>query len=413
MQRFDRFYQKTLEERQAIIADYLTEMETTQWELPPEIANQMIENYIGNYALPFGVAPTFCVNGVSRIIPMATEEPSVVAAASNGGKRLGNIQARVLEREVIGQIILMDLADWTQVSDIVAQKQAEWLEAAKQACPSMVARGGGPRRIWYEIFEAESLMSVYLTLNPCDAMGANVMNTVLEAIAPVVAADLQGDVLMSILSNHGERALVEASVTLAMDSLHANAETGRLIAQKIALASRVAQVDPHRAVTHNKGIMNGVDAVLIATGNDWRAVEAGVHAHAAKSGQYRGLSTWHYDEAQATLIGKIVLPLQVATVGGTLSVHPTAKLALALLQQPNARELAEIIAAVGLAQNFAALRALVTDGIQKGHMALQARSLALQVGATLAEVPLLVAKLRQQPAMNRTVAEQLLAELRN
>ena len=244
-------------------------------------------------------------------------------------------------------------------------------------------------------------------------MGANVMNTVLESLAPEVEASLGGQALLRILSNHGDKLLVKAQVSLPVSQLHANPTQALNLAKRLSQASRVAQLDPRRAVTHNKGIMNGVDAVLLATGNDWRAVEAGVHAHAARDGQYRGLSQWSLSADQARLEGELTLPLSIATVGGTLAVHPTAQLALAILGKPNARELAQIIAAVGLAQNFAALRALVTDGIQKGHMALQARSLALQVGASLEEVPALVKALRQAPAMNRTLAEQVLAQLRS
>ena len=392
---FGGSYQKEISQRRAILATYLQEEGQAQaletaLALPESVANQLIENYVGNYSLPFGLAPTFKINGRDYVVPMAIEEPSVVAAASNGGKRLGNIQSQVLSRQLIGQIVLTDIED-------------------------LASRGGGPCDLWADSYgdDQGDFLCVYLSLDPCDAMGANVMNTVLEALAPEVEASLGGQALLRILSNHGDKLLVKAQVSLPVSRLHANPTQALNLAKRLSQASRVAQLDPRRAVTHNKGIMNGVDAVLLATGNDWRAVEAGVHAHAARDGQYRGLSQWALSADQARLEGELTLPLSLATVGGTLAVHPTAQLALAILGKPNARELAQIIVAVGLAQNFAALRALVTDGIQKGHMALQARSLALQVGASLEEVPALVKALRQAPAMNRTLAEQVLAQLRS
>ena len=404
---FGGFYQKEISQRRAILATYLEEegqgqaLETAL-ALPESVANQLIENYVGNYSLPFGLAPTFKINGRDYVVPMAIEEPSVVAAASNGGKRLGNIQSQVLSRQLIGQIVLTDIEDLASGLEQVSEQKDHWLDLARAACPSMVARGGGPCDLWADSYgdDQGDFLCVYLSLDPCDAMGANVMNTVLEALAPEVEASLGGQAL-------------KAQVSLPVSQLHANPMQALNLAKRLSQASRVAQLDPRRAVTHNKGIMNGVDAVLLATGNDWRAVEAGVHAHAARDGQYRGLSQWTLSADQARLEGELTLPLSLATVGGTLAVHPTAQLALAILGKPNARELAQIIAAVGLAQNFAALRALVTAGIQKGHMALQARSLALQVGASLEEVPALVKALRQAPAMNRTLAEQVLAQLRS
>ena len=417
---FGGFYQKEISQRRAILATYLEEegqgqaLETAL-ALPESVANQLIENYVGNYSLPFGLAPTFKINGRDYVVPMAIEEPSVVAAASNGGKRLGNIQSQVLSRQLIGQIVLTDIEDLTAALEQVIVQKDHWLDLARAACPSMVARGGGPCDLWADSYgdDQGDFLCVYLSLDPCEAMGANVMNTVLETLAPEVEASLGGQALLRILSNHGDKLLVKAQVSLPVSQLHANPVQALNLAKRLSQASRVAQLDPRRAVTHNKGIMNGVDAVLLATGNDWRAVEAGVHAHAARDGQYRGLSQWTLSADQARLEGELTLPLSLATVGGTLAVHPTAQLALAILGKPNARELSQIIAAVGLAQNFAALRALVTDGIQKGHMALQARSLALQVGASLEEVPALVKALRQAPAMNRTLAEQVLAQLRS
>ena len=251
-----------------------------------------------------------------------------------------------------------------------------------------------------------------LLSNPCDAMGANVMNTVLEALS-VHIEDLTGyRSLLNILSNYTEEAITKATVSIPMASLGQDETQSRQIAERIAQASLYAQLDKFRAVTHNKGIMNGMDAVILATGNDWRAVEAAIHAYASRTGEYRGLSQWVINDAKHTLEGSLELPLPVATVGGTLSIHPFAKQSLAIMQCSNATQLANIIAAVGLAQNFAALRALVTDGIQKGHMSMQARSLALQVGANVDEVGPLVSRLKRQPHMNRQIAHHLLEAIR-
>ncbi|MDO4775683.1 MAG: hydroxymethylglutaryl-CoA reductase, degradative [Aerococcaceae bacterium] len=402
MTPFNQFYRKSQAERLAVVQDYLSMNQTPH--LTDEIANQMIENYIYNYELPLGVATNFCINGKQYVVPMATEEPSVIAAASNGAKRLGNITAVTAKRELIGQIVLLASGKQREVVDALAESHDDLLQVARETIPNMVKRGGGPTRLWTQVHE--EFVTLYLALNPCDAMGANVMNTVLETLSPQVQTITGCDAILNILSNYTTEAITTATVSIPLDKI------GHETAQRIALASRYAQLDVYRAATHNKGIMNGIDAVVVATGNDWRAVEASVHAYASRNGQHKGLAQWHIDEMNQTLEGELSLPLPIATVGGTLSVHPTAKQSLALLQCESATELANILAAVGLAQNFAALRALVTDGIQKGHMSLQARSLALQVGATIDEVPQLVAKLKQQPRMDSQIARELLAELR-
>ena len=378
--------------------------------LSDEVGNQMIENYVFSYGLPQGVLPQIQVNGVVYTVPMVVEEPSVIAAASNGAKRLGNITARVLQRELVGQIILLDVPLENLKDEFFEHLIPQWLMVAETHCASMVARGGGPRACWWE--QQANYTCVYISLDPCDAMGANTMNSLLEALSPLVAQDLSGSVLMSILSNNGDRTLVEATVTVPIRTLDSDEYKALSLARRIAQASEVAQLFPYRAVTHNKGIMNGVDAVLIATGNDWRAVNAAVHAYASESGKYRGLSTWDIDSTQSYLQGRIILPLPIATVGGTMAVHPVAQWNHHLLQQPNAEILAELIAAVGLAQNFAALRAIVSEGIQKGHMALHARSLSVQAGATEDEIADLVAYLQTVPKMNLVVAQEGLTKIR-
>lgn len=402
MNPFNQFYRKSHAERQAILQEYLATSEIPI--LPDEIANQMIENYVYAYELPLGIATNFCINGKSYVIPMATEEPSVIAAASNGAKRLGNITAVTAKRELVGQIVLFAPSQQQEIVEKLNGAHDDLLQLARETVPSMVKRGGGPTRVWAEI--REPFVTLYLALNPCDAMGANVMNTVLESLSPHVQRLTNGEAILNILSNYNAEAVTTATVSVPLEKI------GHETARRIALASQYAQLDIYRATTHNKGIMNGMDAVVVATGNDWRAVEASVHAYASRDGQYKGLTQWHINEAKETLEGQLSVPLPVATVGGTLSVHPTAKQSLALMNCESAIELANIIAAVGLAQNFAALRALVTDGIQRGHMAMQARSLALQVGATVEEIPQLVAKLKQQLHMNSQIATELLAEMR-
>lgn len=428
-QIFNGFYKKTPQERLEILHKLgwsnirldlsdETGLEEVQSiddiQLPNLVADQMIENYVFNYQLPLGVAVNFIVNDIPYSVPMVVEEPSVIAAASNGAKKVGNIKAKMLKRETIGQIVLPNVEKPKLIQEIISSNEQELMGIAKAASENMVKRGGGPRKIWTQIFEGESgsFVTTYISFDPCEAMGANALNTVLENVAPRIATLTEHEPLMSILSNYATEAIVTAHCEIPIVSLDEDAVLAEEIAHNIALASEYAQIDPYRAATHNKGIMNGIDAVLIATGNDWRAVEAGVHAYASRSGVYRGLSTWKIDHSTNELVGEIELPLQIATIGGTISVHPTAQWALDLLHQPTANELAEIIASVGLAQNFAAIRALVTEGIQKGHMALQARSLALQVGADLTEINEVVKQLRESGIMNSTKAKEILSLLR-
>lgn len=428
-QIFDGFYNKTVAERLEILhslgwskirlnqedhtgIDEVLTLDNVQ--LPNVIANQMIENYLFNYQLPLGVAVNFIINDLPYSVPMVIEEPSVIAAASNGAKKLGNIHSVMEKRDVIGQVVLAQVENPEKIEQIIADHESELLDVARAASQNMVKRGGGPRKIWTKIFRTNesSFVTVYLSFDPCEAMGANALNTVLEAITPVIERITEQVGLMSILSNYATEAMVKARCEVPIISLHADVIQAETIARQITLASDYAKIDPFRATTHNKGIMNGIDAVLIATGNDWRAVEAGVHAYASRSGQYQSLTNWFINQETNELVGEIELPLQLATVGGTISVHPTAQWALELMHQPTANELAEVVAAVGLAQNFAAIRALVTDGIQKGHMALQARSLALQVGAELSEIDEVVKELRKIGTMNSSNAKAILDKLR-
>ncbi len=411
---FKGFYKKKISERRALIDEFRPNLHIMLKHLPESVANNMIENYLMNYELPLGVAVNFTINNEAYVVPMAVEEPSVIAAASNAGKILGNIQTSYGEREITGQIVL---AEVEEPEKVLAQLEAEretLLAIAKDHSQNMVRRGGGPLGLHFEhkVSDTTQYIVIYLTFNPCDAMGANAVNTCLEAMAPHIESVVGHEALMRILSNYSETAIARAETTVMVEKLHQNLDQAHQIAKRIALASDYASIDIYRATTHNKGIMNGIDAVAIATGNDWRAIEASVHAYASRTGKYQPLTKWTYDAKEGILSGTIDVPLPVAVVGGTISVHPMAQWSLELLNQPSASQLAQIMAAVGLAQNFGAIRALVTEGIQKGHMSLQARSLAMQVGATEDEVEPLVAQLKASPKMSSTVATEILKQLR-
>lgn len=414
-QFFSGFYKHSISKRLELMESWLgLSINSADTMLPEAYANQMIENYLFNYHLPLGVAVNLKVNNAEYVVPMAIEEPSVIAAASFGAKLLGNIQAETKERLLIGQIIMTVQQSMAEIQQIIKENKANLLDIASQASASMVRRGGGPRDIWVEEKEHpnRNYISIYLSLDPCDAMGANVINTVLEALSPTMESIIEGEVLMSILSNYQPQAVTIASAKVPFAHLSNDKDEAISLAERLEMASDYAWLDPYRATTHNKGIMNGIDAVVIATGNDWRAIEAGAHAYAVKDGQYRSLTKWQVNYENEMLEGSIEIPLQVATVGGTLSSHPTAKLALQMLNITSAKVLSNVIASVGLVQNFAAMRALVSEGIQKGHMRMQARALAMQVGATIEEIPAVVTQLNEAAQMNRDTARRILEEIR-
>jgi len=339
-------------------------------------ANHMIENVVGVFGLPFSIAPNFIVNGREHIVPLVVEEPSITAglsAAAALARPSGGFEVDSDNSLLIGQVHITDMADADHAIAAVGDAKTELLEAANAVHPRLVARGGGVRDIEVRLFalpDNKPLVAIHVLVDTCDAMGANLVNSICEAIAPEVAALCKGRVALRILSNLADRSLFTARVRYALPDNERDA---------IIAANDIAIVDPYRATTHNKGVMNGVDAVAIATGNDWRAIEAGAHAFAAATGRYQSLTRWGAD-ADGSLVGEIKLPLKVGTVGGTLANNPAAALGLALTGVENARELAELMAAVGLAQNFAALRALATGGIQAGHMKLHARSVAASAG---------------------------------
>ena len=417
MNGFSKYYQKDRQTRLNILVEQqkLSSAEVeklAQAELDFELGDTMIENYLTQYQLPEGLALNYVIDGKEYLIPMVTEEPSVIAAASHGAqlvKKSGGFKAQVKERLMIGQIVLEQVSDAPTLAKKIKQQQDKLLTLANEAHPSIVSRGGGARELNVRIL-APDMLSVDLVVDVKEAMGANMLNTMLEACAKYLEEELAVEVLLSILSNYATRCLVKVTCELPVENLTKGEISGAKIAQKIASASRLAQLDPYRATTHNKGIMNGIDAVVIASGNDWRAVEAGVHAYAARDEQYRGLSTWKLKDGK--LCGELELPLPLATVGGSVSIVPLVKINQRLLELEDAKELEKIVAAVGLGQNLAALYALVTDGIQKGHMKLQLKSLAVSIGAKPQEISQVVEKLLAKKARDSATAQQILAEIR-
>ena len=411
-------YQERLEllKAQALLSPERQESLEQDEQMSVTVADQLSENVVGTFSLPYSLVPEVLVNGQEYTVPYVTEEPSVVAAASYASKiikRAGGFTAQVHERQMIGQVALYQVAEPEQAQEKIASKKAELLELANQAYPSIVKRGGGARDLHVEQIKGETdFLVVYLHVDTQEAMGANMLNTMLEALKPVLEELSQGQSLMGILSNYATDSLVTASCRIAFRYLSRQKDQGREIAEKIALASQLAQADPYRATTHNKGIFNGIDAILIATGNDWRAIEAGAHAFASRDGHYQGLSQWTLDLEREELVGEMTLPMPVATKGGSIGLNPRVALSHELLGNPSAKELAQIIVSIGLAQNFAALKALVSTGIQQGHMKLQAKSLALLAGASESEVAPLVERLIADKTFNLDTAKRHLENLR-
>ncbi|MGW7875600.1 hydroxymethylglutaryl-CoA reductase, degradative [Staphylococcus xylosus] len=381
-----------------------------------EIANSLIENVIGQGTLPVGLLPEINVDGKSYVVPMMVEEPSVVAAASYGAKlvnQTGGFKVIASERLMIGQIVFDSVKDTAVLEERLQQLEVQMKRIADEVYPSIIERGGGFRKIEIDTFSNEGLVSLKIYVDTKDAMGANMLNTILEGITAYLKNELEHvDILMSILSNHATASVVKVQGEISVDALSKGGRDGQDVAKRMERASVLAQVDIHRAATHNKGVMNGIHAVVLATGNDTRGAEATAHAYASKDGQYRGLATWHYNEEKQVLVGTIEVPMTLATVGGGTKVLPIAKASLELMNVDSAQELGHVVAAVGLAQNFAACRALVSEGIQQGHMSLQYKSLAIVVGAQGEEIAQVAERLKTQDRANTAVAQQLLEELR-
>lgn len=414
MRKFAHFYRRSYRERLRIIRKFshLTTDQVAELRdgFNPRLQT-LIENYLTDYRLPEGVAVGLKINDQFHLVPMVTEEPSVIAAASNGAQMLSGgsgIKAKVLDRLLTGQIILK-IKSFERFHRWLMVHQKSLLKIADQAHPTIVGYGGGARNFRLRHLFGE-WCSLDLFADVSEAMGANVINSMLEAVANLIKRRFGRQPLMSILSNYASHSLAKVKGFVGFDRLPVGKMPGKLVAKRIALASKIAQIDPYRAATHNKGIMNGVDAVVIAMGNDWRAVESGANVYAARRGRYRGLSQWRL--APHGLVGEMTLPLALGFVGGATSSMRLPKVNQQIAQVHSARDLMKLTAALGLAQNLAALRAITTDGIQRGHMALQMRSLAMSAGAQPREVAQVVKQLRGNRHPSLKSAKLILTRIR-
>jgi hydroxymethylglutaryl-CoA reductase len=417
--RIPGFYTLPINERLAAIAlqSDLTSADlaslTGQIGLSLEQADHMIENVIGLHKMPLGIALNFIVNGRELLVPMAIEEPSVVAGASYMARLAragGGFIAHTTAPEMIGQMQILDLADINTARLVLLEQRKLLIDEIEAIDPVLKRLGGGPRDLDVRLI-SESPIGPFLVLHLIydvrDAMGANAVNTAVEYLASRVEAITGGRVHLRILSNLADRRLARVRCTILLSELAFGDFSAEEVRDGIIAAWAFAAADPYRAATHNKGIMNGVDAVVIATGNDWRAIEAGAHAFAARDGKYTSLSTWGKD-AQGNLVGTLEMPMAVGIVGGATRVNPSAGAALKLMDITSASQLAEVIVSVGLAQNLAALRALATEGIQRGHMSLHARQVAIAAGAEGEQIERLAQQLVSEKTIRVDRAEAIL-----
>lgn len=416
--RLPGFHKLSLRERVeklrevAGLSDSEVDLLAREGTLPLEVADKMIENVVGTLSLPLGIATNFMINGRDYLIPMAIEEPSVVAAASNAARMLregGGIKAQATESLMIAQIQLVKVASPHTAKYLIHEHREEIKEIANSTNPLLISLGGGVRDV--EVYVAESpagpMVITNLIVDVKDAMGANTVNTMAEKVAPYIEEWTGGRVYLRIVSNLADRRLVRVWGRVPKEVLG-----GEEVVEGVVYAWAFAAADPYRAATHNKGIMNGVIAVALATGQDTRALEAGAHAYAARSGRYAPLSVWERDE-RGDLVGFLEIPMAVGLIGGAVKVNPVAQLSLKILGIKTAGELAEVMGAVGLAQNLAALRALATEGIQRGHMKLHARNLAITAGARGAEVDAVVEEMIRRNAIRLDVAKEVLESIRS
>jgi len=389
--RLPGFYKLDLSGRLEKLDDWYRLSTSEKWmlkkeTLTPELADVMIENAIGVFGLPLGLAVNFRLNDNDYLVPMAIEESSVVAAASNAARLIranGTLTAEASDPIMISQIQIVDSPDPENAKKRILAKKKDLLKLANRQDPVLIELGGGARDIEVRLLETQSgtMIIVHLLVDTRDAMGANIVNTMAETLGPIIAEIAKGDVICQIVSNLSDKRIVKVKFVLNnVDCLARAGYSGEEAADRLVKAYHFADADPHRAATHNKGVMNGIDGILIATGNDWRAVEAGVHAYAAKDGCYRSVSRYYRDE-QRRLIGELEIPMAVGIVGGVTAIHPGVKILLKLMNVETAQELAQVIATAGLIQNFAAIWTLATEGIQKGHMTLHARNVAIFAGA--------------------------------
>jgi len=409
--RIPGFYKLTVEERIKKVKEFAglsDEEEATLLSmdgLDEKTADRMIENVIGSMQLPLGIATNFLINGKDYLIPMAIEETSVVAAASNAAKMArvkGGFKAHASEPIMIGQIQVLDAKE-NAVEEIEKHKE-EVLELANAQDKILVSLGGGAKDIEVRKL-SDNMLCVHLLVDVRDAMGANAVNTMAEACAPLIEKISGGRALLRIISNLADHRMVEAMAVFDKDTIG-----GSKVVDDIIHAYEFAYLDPYRAATHNKGIMNGIDAVAIATGNDWRAIEAGAHTYASLNG-YKPLTTWEKN-GDGDLVGKIKLPMAAGTIGGATKVHPVARISLKIIGAKSARELAEVIASVGLAQNFAAMHALATKGIQDGHMRLHAKNIAVMAGAQGDEIDKVAEIMASEGKIRMDRAKEILDEIR-
>ena len=418
--RLSGFYKLPMDERLDIVAEFSDLSEEDKETLASRgldagQADLMIENSIGTFGLPLGIAVNFLINGHDYLVPMAVEEPSVLAGVSNAANLFragGGFTATATEPVMIGQIQVLDVPDLDAAVAAIEENKEALLEQANCCDRILIDLGGGSRDIIVRPFPdtpVGPMLIVHLLFNTLDAMGANAVNTAVEALAPMVADLTGGRTSLRILSNLADQRLAMAEGTIPAAMLEVEGIPGTEVAKLIEEANAFAIVDPYRAATHNKGIMNGIDAVVIATGNDWRAIEAGAHTYAARNGRYQSLTDWHVDE-NGDLFGRLVLPMAVGMVGGATKVHPTAKVAMKILGVKSAPELAQVIASVGLAQNLAAIKALSTVGIQRGHMRLHARQVAMAAGAEDDQVQRIADQLVAEKRINIGRAQELMAE---
>jgi hydroxymethylglutaryl-CoA reductase len=422
--RLPGFYQRSLTERAAIVAQWANLERDEQAilfglsGLGAQQADHMIENVIGVHALPLGIATNFLINGQDYLIPMVVEEPSIVAGVSYAAKLVrsgGGFITHADDPVMIGQIQILDMDNVYAAAGRIWQARQRLLEEANCCDRVLVELGGGARDLELRPFPATPIgpmLIVHLLFDVRDAMGANAINTTCERLAPLLEEITGGRVNLRILSNLADHRKAAASCLIPAESLGSKTARGEDVVKSIVEAAVFASLDPYRAATHNKGVMNGMDAVAIATGNDWRALEAGAHAWAARSGRYTAMTEWWQDD-QGDLRGRIEVPVAVGTVGGATRVHPTARVSLKILGVQTAGELAQVMAAVGLAQNLAAIRALATEGIQRGHMSLHAKQIAVAAGATGPEVMEVARRMVEEGSINAQRAAALLDELRN
>lgn len=413
--RIPRFYQldvpgrhRALAERFDLSEEDLAVLRGTAMD-GVAIADKMVENCVGVLGLPVGLGLNFQVNGKDYAVPMAVEEPSVVAAASNTARLVrasGGFQADAGESLMIAQVQVLGVVDAEQARDALEGAASAIVDTANRRHASMVARGGGAKSIEVRVLPSDPVMIVvHLLVNCCDAMGANLVNDMAEGVAPLIEEVSGGRVRLRILSNLADRRLARARCTIREELLRRRGHEGAAVAEGVVEAYQFAAVDPYRAATHNKGVMNGIDAVGIATGNDWRGIEAGAHAYAARNGRYEPLTRWWRKDG--CLHGEIELPLAVGTVGGSTRVQPTLQVLRKLLRAQSARELAMVMASVGLAQNLAALSALACEGIQRGHMNLHARSVALAAGVAQERIDDVAAKLVRLNQFSTSAARRI------